>query len=168
MKHQQVFTVASKAFWVTLRSPVISLGQFVFQLSFNSKRAAHGRLHKHWHEFLQLQQAQALEKSAPEWQELPRPSGSEGSTELLKWEVMFTNHCATIWVQFVLWFVRQAKGFGESELLNIIIITSMYPLSHPLQYLSQGLGRKERSARTETGRKVGVIPQKDLLKLFCL
>lgn len=58
MKHQQVFTVASKAFWVTLQSPMESLGQFVFQLSFNSKRIARGRLHKHWHEFSQLQQTQ--------------------------------------------------------------------------------------------------------------
>lgn len=35
-----------------------SLGEFVFQLSFSSEKVAHGRLHKHWHEFLQLQQAQ--------------------------------------------------------------------------------------------------------------
>lgn len=58
MKHQQVFTVASKAFWVTLQSPMKTLGEFIFQLSFNSERVAHGRLHKHWHEFLQIQQAQ--------------------------------------------------------------------------------------------------------------
>lgn len=35
-----------------------SLGEFVFQLSFNSERVAHGRLYKRWHEFLQLQQVQ--------------------------------------------------------------------------------------------------------------
>lgn len=84
---------------MTLQSPMKSLGEFVFQLSFNiPKRTAHGRLHKHWHEFSQLQQAQNLEKSAPGTARTLRLRGQQRAAEM-KSDVdkSLCNHLSASW-----------------------------------------------------------------------
>lgn len=126
VKHHQVFIVflswsCQLAKYAEWPFPWMeSQGGIVFQLFFNTKRVLKETSQNACANSHNFTRPEKPEKSAPEWQELPRPSSSNTSMELLKWSVMFTDQCAIIWASLVLRVETEAWGLGESKLLNII------------------------------------------------